>query len=53
MTWEVVTGNIKISSSVMLEKSLKLEQSTTLFQNPNISTEATEGLGQEFDAHLL
>jgi hypothetical protein len=37
----------------MQEKSSKLEQLTTLLQNPGIFTEAIEGLDQELDTHLL
>jgi hypothetical protein len=53
LTISSLRGNVKFSSSVMQEKSPKLKQSTTLFQNLDIFTEATEGLDQEFDAYLL
>jgi hypothetical protein len=37
----------------MQGKNPKLKQLTTLFQNPNISTEAPEGLCQKSEAYLL
>jgi hypothetical protein len=50
LTINSLKGNIRISNNVMQGKSSKLEQSTTLFQNPSISTKTPEGLDQESEA---
>jgi hypothetical protein len=43
-------GNIRINNNAMQGNSPKLEQSTLLFWNLSISTEAPEGLDQESEA---
>jgi hypothetical protein len=53
LTINSLKGNIRIINSMMRGKNLKLQQSTALFRNPNISTKAPEGLHQASEAYLL